>query len=210
MRVEEMVGRRIRDARQTSGLSQEELGRELRSYLGKAWPGQQVSVAEDGGRKFSALELFALGSILARPASYFFIPFTADPIEVPGERQGVPAREAFALQLWGEEAAWGTGAPVVRAILETASSVLESTERGTRDARTSVGALIEALREGPEALEAIPKLPPASIKHEEVTGEEVVEPDIPVDHALLLKVQAGEMTLEDALRLSRNTERSLT
>lgn len=53
MRIEEAVGERIRELRQTHQLSQAQLG----DRLPRPWPRQAISAAEQGRRSFTVAEL---------------------------------------------------------------------------------------------------------------------------------------------------------
>ncbi len=134
MRIEEVVGRRLRQAREEAGLTQEQLGQEMRKFLAKPWPGQQVSVAEDGRRKFTAEELFALCMILRRPASAFFVPFETD-IEVSGTLDSVPLTWASAQMIWGAEREWNRAAPTLAALVGTFVRGLGAVETEARKAK---------------------------------------------------------------------------
>jgi len=63
VRVEEFVGRRIREVREAGGMSQEEFGRAIGPLLGKPWARQAVSNAELGNRAFTAAELVAVAAV---------------------------------------------------------------------------------------------------------------------------------------------------
>lgn len=64
MRVEEVVGRQIRERRELAGLTQAQIGHRLAPLLGKPWSRQAVSAAEKGERAFGAAELVAFSAIL--------------------------------------------------------------------------------------------------------------------------------------------------
>lgn len=84
MRVEELVGQRIREHRERLGITQEELGRRLEPLLGKPWPRQAVWAAEQGKRSFAVAELVALADVLqTRPARLITPPLSVDDIELP-------------------------------------------------------------------------------------------------------------------------------
>lgn len=92
MRIQEVIGQNVRQARQGAGLSQRELGERVGWVLGedRTWFAQAVSAAEtSGGRDWSALDLVAVAWVLKRPVAWFFkAPGGADPsalLEVPGE-----------------------------------------------------------------------------------------------------------------------------
>ena len=64
MRVEELVGERIRSRREGLEMTQEQLGRKLGELLGHEWSRQAVSAAEKGKRGFTAAELVAIAFAL--------------------------------------------------------------------------------------------------------------------------------------------------
>lgn len=74
VRVEEVVGRRIRDIRDSQGMTQELLGQEIGKLLGKPWPRQTVSLAEQGRRAFTAVELVAVARVLGVYVGHLFTP----------------------------------------------------------------------------------------------------------------------------------------
>jgi transcriptional regulator with XRE-family HTH domain len=84
MRVEELVGQRIATLRDRAGMSQAQLGEHLGKLLDKPWPRQTVSVAEQGGRKLTAVELFAIAQVLdVHPGQFFVPPPELDAVELP-------------------------------------------------------------------------------------------------------------------------------
>ena len=85
MKVEDVVGTRIRAAREALGMSQRELGERLAAYLGRSLFAQAVSAMEQGKRDFVAAELLALAAILKKPPGWFLT--TDEPgavVEFPG------------------------------------------------------------------------------------------------------------------------------
>ena len=60
MKIELAVGNRIRELRESQGLSQAQLGERLQ----KPWPRQAVSAAEQGRRAFTVAELSGLSAAL--------------------------------------------------------------------------------------------------------------------------------------------------
>lgn len=84
VRIEELVGQRIRDRREELNMRQEEFGRRLAPLLGKAWSRQAVSSAEQGKRAFTAAELVAIGHVLEmRPARLLRAPAWVEEVELP-------------------------------------------------------------------------------------------------------------------------------
>lgn len=74
MRVEQFVGQRVKQRREELTLTQEQFGQELAPYLGKAWSRSTVSVAESGGRAFTAAELVAIALVLETRAARLITP----------------------------------------------------------------------------------------------------------------------------------------
>lgn len=74
MRVEEAVGRRIATLRDRAGMSQTQLGEHLGELLGTPWPRQTVSMAEKGGRKLTAAELYSISFVLGVHVGQLFVP----------------------------------------------------------------------------------------------------------------------------------------
>ncbi len=74
MRVEEVVGRRMREIRDGKGMTQEQLGQEVGKMLGKPWPRQTVSAAEAGRRAFTAVELVVIARALDVYVGHLFTP----------------------------------------------------------------------------------------------------------------------------------------
>lgn len=85
MRVEELVGQRIRARREELELTQEQLGERLGEILGRKWSRQAVSAAEKGDRAFTAAELVAIAFTLGRSLGDLFAPLAGvDALEMPG------------------------------------------------------------------------------------------------------------------------------
>lgn len=74
MRIEEIVGHNVREAREAAGLTQEELGKKLENLLGREWPRQTVSAAEKGGRSFTANEMLAISLVTKVSVGSLFNP----------------------------------------------------------------------------------------------------------------------------------------
>jgi transcriptional regulator with XRE-family HTH domain len=83
VKLEEMIGKRIRTAREMREWTQQELGQRVEPYLGRAWTRQAVSTAEKGGRDFTAAELVTFASVFHADVATFFLP-DAPTIELPG------------------------------------------------------------------------------------------------------------------------------
>lgn len=76
--IEQRIGARVRWVRELSQLSQAELGERLGEKLGRAWSRQAVSVAEKGGRAFTAAELVAISEVLDTTIADLFRPAIDD------------------------------------------------------------------------------------------------------------------------------------
>lgn len=74
VRVEEVVGRRIREIRERQEMTQGQLGQEVGRLLGRPWPRQTVSLAEQGRRAFTAAELVAIARALQVYVGHLFTP----------------------------------------------------------------------------------------------------------------------------------------
>ncbi len=85
MRVEEIVGGNIRARREGQEMTQEQLGQRLGELLGHPWSRQAVSIAERGGRGFTAAELIAIAHALGTSVARIFTPARdADGADLPG------------------------------------------------------------------------------------------------------------------------------
>jgi transcriptional regulator with XRE-family HTH domain len=85
MRIEEVIGQRMKDFRELEGMSQRELGEGLEPYLGKPWSRQAVSTAETGGRAFTAIELITIAAVLGTSVSRLMTLMPAvGELETPG------------------------------------------------------------------------------------------------------------------------------
>lgn len=85
MKPEEMVGGRVKEIRERLGMTQQQLGEELGPLLGRPWPRQTVSAAENGKRSFTAAELVALAIVLRTQANRLLLaPMELEELEMPG------------------------------------------------------------------------------------------------------------------------------
>lgn len=79
MRLEEVIGHRMRERREQRGLTQEEAGQSIGRELGRrAWTRQAVSAAEKGDRAFTAAELVAIAFALDTTVSWLLTPLAGD------------------------------------------------------------------------------------------------------------------------------------
>lgn len=74
MRIQDVIGQRVREARKAQKWTQERLGKELATYLPGGWKPQVVSQAESGEREFAAAEMVALALVLDKQLSWFYLP----------------------------------------------------------------------------------------------------------------------------------------
>lgn len=87
VRIEEIIGLRISQARQTRHLSQTEFGLALGRYLAQSWTRQAVCTAEKGLRSFTAAEIFAIAAAIdCAPSDLFSLPDDVDGIQFPAAR----------------------------------------------------------------------------------------------------------------------------
>lgn len=85
MRIEEVVGERIREARTELGLTQAQLGGRMESQLGRRWSRQAISQMEKGERDFGIAQLIALSKVLDVSPIELMLPAAgSEPIDVAG------------------------------------------------------------------------------------------------------------------------------
>jgi transcriptional regulator with XRE-family HTH domain len=85
VRLEQVIGRRMRERREAMALTQEQAGQRIGELLGRPWPRQAVSAAEKGDRAFTAAELVAIAFALQTTVSWLLTPFAGDSgISMPG------------------------------------------------------------------------------------------------------------------------------
>lgn len=136
MKVSEVVGQRIKQARRAGGLTQKDLGQELRNYLPGAWPVQAVSAAEQGRREFTAVELAALALILKKPVGWFFLPTADETVQFPRGKKTKPS--AFA-----RAASAGSGGEVAEEIAQLRKHMRDLAKAVQRLEEGAVAELLE-------------------------------------------------------------------
>jgi transcriptional regulator with XRE-family HTH domain len=144
VQIEEVIGANIKAARETDGLSQRALGERLGEYLKVSWAPQNVSVAEQGGRSFTAVEILALAVILERPIARFFAPPRTGVTEIE-----MPSGEVVGL---GWEMAFGRGYEEALVVLEQDISdrmweAMSGVVQGLKEDQRKRVALAEAKKE---------------------------------------------------------------
>jgi transcriptional regulator with XRE-family HTH domain len=85
VKVSEIIGKRVKQAREEAGISQRELGEQVGGVLnreGKPWFAQAVSAAEKGDRDWTADDLVAVAWVLRRPVAWFFQVMDEDQAEM--------------------------------------------------------------------------------------------------------------------------------
>ena len=143
----QLVARRITDARELRGWTQEQAAEELAPFLGMKWSPATFSIVErsiDGKRirQFSADEIVALSRAFSVPVSFWFTPFPGDEhssVRTPDAPDGtspqvmiealIGSSEGF--EIWANEMlGWGSSV-VVR--VEEATGKLVSQRRSAPD-----------------------------------------------------------------------------
>jgi transcriptional regulator with XRE-family HTH domain len=136
MKVSEIVGQRVRWAREERGLTQAELGQRVGELLGKAWFPQAVSEAERGRRQFTAEELLALAYVLDKPISFFFLPVdTRTSYEFP-------SRTLRAAEILDGALIGGAEANGLQALLQEALAITQETAGFVRTMNERANALV--------------------------------------------------------------------
>jgi transcriptional regulator with XRE-family HTH domain len=78
VRLEEVIGHRMRERREAMAITQEQAGRRIGELLGRSWPRQAVSAAEKGDRSFTAAELVAIAFAFQTTVSWLLTPLAGD------------------------------------------------------------------------------------------------------------------------------------
>ncbi len=100
MTVEEMVGQKVREKREQVGITQEELGKDLGEFLGQVWSRQSVSVAENGGRDWRAVDLIAVAQVLRTTVGWLTLPsWLSDEIEFPSKTVSAEAMMGLSVSM---------------------------------------------------------------------------------------------------------------
>jgi 8-oxo-dGTP pyrophosphatase MutT (NUDIX family)/transcriptional regulator with XRE-family HTH domain len=132
VKVEEVVGWQVRERREALGLTQEQLGKQLEPFLGRAWSRQAVSAAEKGERSFGAAELVTLASVLRMTVGDLLRPPVQETVVDLGGPDMVPKE-----MLLAAVAARMSENPNFTAIQETLTLLADSAARSQEDiART--------------------------------------------------------------------------
>jgi len=128
VRVEEVVGRRVRARREELGMTQKEFGRRVGQLLGKAWSRSTVSVAENGSRAWAAADLVAVAMVLQVTVGDLLIPPIEEAAVDLGGPQAVPkSRLSDAVTAHGREDL------NLAAIRETLSLLADTANRSQAD-----------------------------------------------------------------------------
>lgn len=136
MRIEEVIGQRIKDIRELNDETQEQLGQRLGAVLGREWSRQAVSAAEKGGRAFTAAELVAIAYTLGTTVPRLLTPpVGVRSIEMPG---GVQVDRADVLQ---SALPRGSAEKVFEQVREHLRTLAQTQERAKQDAVASLESL---------------------------------------------------------------------
>jgi transcriptional regulator with XRE-family HTH domain len=74
MTLDELIGSKVREAREALGMTQTDLGAALQEYLGRPWFPRTIWLLESGLHQLFAAELPAFAAVLQRPVVWFFEP----------------------------------------------------------------------------------------------------------------------------------------
>lgn len=91
MKIEEHIGRRVREHRTEQRMSQDELARRLETYVGHLWSRQAVSATEKGNRAFTAVDLVALAMVLNTTPGDLITPPPGATVDLPGGQFTFPS-----------------------------------------------------------------------------------------------------------------------
>ncbi|MFG2021107.1 helix-turn-helix domain-containing protein [Actinomadura geliboluensis] len=143
MRIEDVIGQRIREVREINDVTQGQLGERLGELLGREWSRQAVSTAEKGGRAFTAAELVAIAHALGTTVPRLMTPAVeVRAIELPGgveiKRQEVTRST---LPRASTEKAFDQVDENLRAISQALQAIGEAAVTGTRHLGLAHGAL---------------------------------------------------------------------
>lgn len=137
MRVEEMVGQRIRQARERVNITQEQLGEWLEPFLGRAWARQSVSLAEQGKRAFTAAELVAIAFVVGvAPGVLLQMPPGVNALEMPSGK--LLERDELSRAARTGEGSPGLAAERVQQTLSDLVAEIEGVDARTADIKRTV------------------------------------------------------------------------
>jgi transcriptional regulator with XRE-family HTH domain len=150
VRIEEVIGQRIREVREINDVTQEQLGRRLGELLGKEWSRQAVSTAEKGGRAFTAVELVALAHALGTTVPRLMTPpVNVRSVELPGGEQiGRQEVTRSTLPRASTEKAFADAEETLRVLAEHLLSV----KKLSNDGLEVVGLAHEAMAQAAESI----------------------------------------------------------
>ncbi|MCQ4043840.1 helix-turn-helix transcriptional regulator [Streptantibioticus rubrisoli] len=179
MRLEEIVGANVAEARERRKLSQAELGELLGQHLDKPWARQAVSAAEKGRRAFAVSELVALALALDVTLFDLLAPSYAElgdrRVELPGSVIQLGRYAQVIEQADAEEVLRQADIRTLRTLIPTLKqqawttqllysalrdlfldpSVREQDEAEAREQDSLIGSILRDLKEGEEKLGAI-------------------------------------------------------
>lgn len=146
MRIEDVIGQRIREVREINDVTQGQLGERLGELLGREWSRQAVSTAEKGGRAFTAAELVAIAHALGTTVPRLMTPAVdVRAIELPGgveiKRQEVTRST---LPRASTEKAFDAADENLQAISQALQAIGQAAAAGTEHVGLAHGALSRA------------------------------------------------------------------
>lgn len=150
MRIEEVIGQRIKDVREINDVTQQQLGQRLGELLGKEWSRQAVSSAEKGERAFTAVELVAIAHVLGTTVPRLMTPpVNVRTIELPsGAEIGRTEVTRSALPRASTEKVYAEMEESLRGLAQNLQGIIQFGHNGVEH----VGLLHESLVQAAEAI----------------------------------------------------------
>lgn len=134
MKVDEVIGLRVAEARRAAGMTQAQLGERIAEWLPGRWYRQIVQNGEAGRRPWSVVELFVLAKVLGLfVTDLLALPVTAEP------RYTLPQGEVAAIDVLGREASSDEQSMLLDALRNDMRNALRDSEHMFEVLRMSLG-----------------------------------------------------------------------
>lgn len=148
VRIEEVIGGRLKAAREAAGLSLKEVGAAVGEYLEKPWTAQAVWQAEQGQRDFKIAHLLALALVLDVPVVALLAP-------QPGRRGAVEIDNHTLTDAESARLFVGVATPWARTTYMKADARLTELAQELRDAANRQLAVVKGLDEVSSAINGL-------------------------------------------------------